>query len=225
MVVGGAACVAASQPGAAASHKTPGMLISTSRPGYRPPLAFAPAPVLWRAAMGRKICQVSKAKLPDRVPEEIEEALGESLQLDLRLAEARRGGIELINSPSQLVTYGDVFRMALADEVAERAEEEKRRLKPVATVAKAASVVGTSFRNMLERLVADPPEDEISKNLEAFAMQHRGAVGMPVQKELVQTKADLDRLEAVLEMELEDVLPTQPPAYLETLEDNNPRGS
>jgi len=224
-IVGGAVMVAecVSHAGAApAPHKAPGALFPTTRPGARPRPAFAPAPAptkaLWnQGRRARAVCM-----LPDRVPEDL---MAEDMDLQLRVADARKGGNEFKAGPSQLVTYGDVFRQALADEVAERAEEEGRRIKPVATVAMAASKVGNGFRAMLERLVADPPPDEISKNLEAFAMQHRGVVGLPVQKETVQTKADLDRLEAVLDMELDDVFPTQPPAYLESLEESESRES
>uniref|UniRef100_A0A7S0VT74 Protein-serine/threonine kinase n=1 Tax=Hemiselmis tepida TaxID=464990 RepID=A0A7S0VT74_9CRYP len=220
LALGGALCAAASHPGAVpAQHKAPGMLISTTRPAYRPRLAFAPVPALWKAPQGRATSGARSCSRQDRVPDDIEQTLEESLRMDLRLQEAREEEMGLNNSPSQLVTYGDVFRQAMADVEAERAEEEGRRIRPVA----ALSMVGNSFRQMLERLVADPPQDEISRNLEAFAMQHPGVVGLPVQKERVQTKADLDRLEAVLDMELDDILPTQPPAYLDSLERSSSR--
>mmetsp|Transcript_36869 Transcript_36869/g.71934 ORF Transcript_36869/g.71934 Transcript_36869/m.71934 type:complete len:254 (+) Transcript_36869:153-914(+) len=199
---------------APALHKAPGMLLAV--PTQRPGAAFAPPPVLHGGhtrrtqQIGGLVC--TKMQLRQNDPFAPKDPMNTEGFLDLPNAPIflpiEDIGPPENNTPSQLVTYGDVFRAALSEEEErEKREEETRRVKPVAVAVSAASKVGTKVGNgvraVLERLLADTPEEEISRNMEAFAQRYGGTVGLPVMQSAVQTKVDMDRLEAVLELELD----------------------
>jgi hypothetical protein len=94
-------------------------------------------------------------------------------------------------SGANLVTFGDVWRDACDDKDPIQAKElglseewesesteesEEAELRPL-------EAVSNVLTGLIERITKDPEEDEVRKNMEAFAKMHGGAVAPPMSEE------------------------------------------
>jgi uncharacterized protein YceH (UPF0502 family) len=123
------------------------------------------------------------------------------------------------HSGANLVTFGDVWRDAcdeptpggsgrLAEELSdlagfEVAVEEVEEV-PTSTLKAASKALNSVWR----KLTKDPDENEVRKNLEAFAKMHGGAVAAPFTEENVVKKLQYtglfpDIVDALIEEDLE----------------------